>query len=147
MTHTLDFRAIELRVAELGGRAHLGKVAATTFRAYEFPCLPRFRTYRYERDPQNRFLTPFLAELIRQQTNFDNIQGEFEPAVNARLKSHQASQAFGLLAWILILAVIGGLSLYSHCIYDPNATQNHKYMSLPQPNPKMYYTTKTIIFL
>jgi len=145
MTHTLDFKAIELRVAELGGRAHLGKVAATTFRVYDFPCLPRFRTYRYERDPQNRFLTPFLAELIRQQTNFDNIQGEFGPAVNARLKSHQTSQAFGLLAWILIFAAIVGLSLYSNRIYDP--TQNHKYMSLPQPNPKMYDTTKTIIFL
>ena len=142
MTHTLDFKAIEMRVAELGGRAHLGKVAATTFRAYDFPCLPRFRTYRYERDPQNRFLTPFLAELIRQQTNSDSTQGEFGPPVNARLKSHQTSQAFGWLAWILIWAAIAGLSLYSHCTYDPDQHQ-HQYMSVPQPHKTYYNTANT----
>jgi L-gulonolactone oxidase len=141
MTHTLDIKAIEMRVAELGGRAHLGKVAATTFRAYDFPCLPRFRTYRYERDPQNRFLTPFLAELIRQQTNSDSTQGEFGPPVNARLKSQQTSQAFGWLAWILIWAAIAGLSLYSHCTYDPD--HQHQYMSVPQPHKTYYNTANT----
>jgi len=154
MTHTLDFKAIELRVGELGGRAHLGKVAATTFRAYNFPCLPRFRIYRQERDPQNRFLTPFLSELIREHNNNNTKtdDDEFRPAVNARQISYKTSEAFGLVSWILIFVAIVGLCAYSLCIYDPNhyTTKNNNnnnndnynnnynsYKSLQQ----IYYTT------
>lgn len=143
MTHTLDFKAIEARVGELGGRAHLGKVAALTFRAYDFPCLPRFRDYRQERDPHNRFLTPFLSELIREDNDnskTSKADDEFRPAVNARLISFKASEAFGIVSWILILAAIAGLCAYSRCIYTQDNTSNnynYNYKILPQ----IYYTT------
>jgi hypothetical protein len=127
MAHTLDFNAIEMRVGELGGRAHLGKVAATTFRAYDYPCLPKFRTFRSERDPEGRFLTPFLAALIRER---DLDQSEFAPAVDARSKSMQSSQTFCRLAWTLIALALVSVSLYS---YNIQSTKN--------------YSRETIIYL
>ena len=46
MAYSLDVMAIELRVAELGGLAHLGKVAQGNFRFYHYPCLERFKALR-----------------------------------------------------------------------------------------------------
>jgi hypothetical protein len=142
MTHTLDFKAIEVRVAELGGRAHLGKVAASTFKTYDFPCLPRFRNYRHERDPQNRFLTPFLAELIREQNN-NNDDDEYKPAVTARIKSQQNSDAFAWISWILLFLAILGVSVYYH--NKPPPSNQPTYMSFQQQQtPKIFYTAATV---
>jgi hypothetical protein len=111
MAHTLNIEAIEVRVGELGGRAHFGKVAALTFRAYDFDCLPQFRAYRRERDPEGRFLTPFLAGLIRERELLG--QDEFSAVVDARFESRQRSVSFSVLAWISIIFALVGVCVCS----------------------------------
>ena len=97
MAYSLDVMAIELRVAELGGLAHLGKVAPGNFRFYHYPCLERFKALRQQLDPHDLFLTPFLANMLTNATTM-----EFEPVVRSRNLSVWKSRLFSLWSWLLI---------------------------------------------
>jgi hypothetical protein len=140
MTHTLDFEAIEERVGELGGRAHFGKVAALSFKAYDYPCLPHFQAYRRELDPKSIFLTPFLSGLIREVDLHEN---EFGPAVETRNKAWKRSALFSTLSWMIIIGAFTYTCVYSSCIYSKVA--NYRvYTRVPQKHVFRYSHERAI---
>jgi L-gulono-1,4-lactone dehydrogenase len=98
-----DALAIERRVGELGGAAHLGKVSISNFRAYAHPCLPRFHAYRARMDPHGVFYTPFLAGAFGSVGE----QEEFPPPAEARADARARARRFAALFWLGFVASLG----------------------------------------
>jgi len=112
-THTIHFDLLEKRVASLGGHAHFGKVAATSFQYYTYPCLEQFRNLRQKLDPNNLFLNPFLEYLISPRPSSRDIETyEFAPIVVARQGSTQRNILFGLFAWATIFIALSMTLFY-----------------------------------
>jgi hypothetical protein len=107
MAYTLDILAIEQRVAELGGFAHFGKVAPGNFQFYKYNCMESFKEYRKEMDPNNAFLTPYLATILERNESSKTLKKEFDPVKKNRSKSIHRSKLFAFCVWI-----IGILSFY-----------------------------------
>jgi len=107
MAYSMDVIAMEKRVAELQGFAHLGKVAPGNFRFYRYPCLDRFRKTRQQLDPSNVFLTPFFATMLRLDSSANaaaaaavTAQEEFEPVIRSRYYSVRRDMLFSLSCWL-----------------------------------------------
>ena len=102
----IDILAIERRVGELGGAAHLGKTSVGNFRQYHYPCLDSFRAYRQRMDPEGVFLTPFLAgAFLHMEDEWDSSREEFPPPAKERTRAHKRAQWFGRLFWLLLCVV------------------------------------------
>ena len=130
LTHTLNFEAIERRVAELRGHAHFGKVSVTSFQYYSYPCLATFRTLRNQLDPEKKFLNTFLAYVIAERPHeihpkYHWYTYEFGPSILARNNSTHANLIFALLSWIVIF--IAFFASLFHILQNPkrvNRSQN-----------------------
>jgi hypothetical protein len=102
---SFDVRAIERRVKELGGAAHLGKVMLNVG-AYRHN--PKCEAYRAQMDPDGVFLTPFLAVLGNNNgLTDDDQQEEFPPTAAARRLAHARARWFAALFWLAAVVVVG----------------------------------------
>jgi hypothetical protein len=117
MTHTIDWVALEKRVAALRGKSHFGKVSATSFQYYTYACLDNFIKYRSILDPDEIFMNPTLKTMTtkidaknKYESNAD--VSEFPPVFEARNHSTQNNILFGILSWMILLVAIS-ISLWS----------------------------------
>lgn len=105
-----DALAIERRVGELGGAAHLGKISVSNFRAYTHPCLPRFHAYRARLDPDGAFYTPYLAGAFGLlETVHIQEEEEFPPPAEARAAARGRARWFAALFWLVFVGALVGV--------------------------------------
>ena len=137
----IDVLAIERRVGELGGTAHLGKTSVGNFRHYHYPCLSRFREYREKMDPRGVFLTPFLAEafrLSRERAGWDSSLGEFPPPAEARAGAHKRADCFAVLFWLMLCLVGAGGHWVWAWLWTPRPFQNNYCDYYDDSQPALY---------
>jgi hypothetical protein len=101
MAYTLNPIAIEKRVGELGGRSHLGKVAAGNFQYFKFDCIEKFKDYRQQMDPENLFMTSFSETVLYQHLSPNHI-GEFSLVTYSRHISILRSYVFGATVYCIV---------------------------------------------
>jgi hypothetical protein len=106
-----DVRAIERRVKELGGAAHLGKVMLNV-RAYRHN--PKCEAYRAQMDPEGVFLTPFLA-MLGNKHNIDIYNDEFPATASARSLAEDHARTFAALFWTTAMVLVGLKCYYGGC--------------------------------
>lgn len=136
----LDVLAIERRVGELGGAAHLGKVAVGNFRYYNYPCLPAFKEYRQRMDPNGVFLTPYLSMAFQLggASHVDRDNSEFSPASNARVEAHNRAFRFSILFWLVLCVTC---MFYVHYCHNNKSTciSNNKVCLQPSSSSSYPY--------
>jgi len=132
MAYSLDVIAMEKRVAELKGLAHLGKVAPGNFKYYDYPCLERFKDMRQALDPSNVFLTPFFETMLRQEAIAFEEQ-EFEPVIQSRYYSVRRDMLFSFFCWlVMVFAWFFSLRLIYQRSLDSEQKPIHEYKRIVQ---------------
>lgn len=121
---TLDIAAMQSRAGELGGRGHFGKIDSHDFRAYNYECLPRIKILRQQLDPDNLFLTPYLARVLRMEP----ADGEFQATVKARRDSAERAALFRISAWAWTLLMIGSAMAWGYTV--PKHRNTRRYVLL-----------------
>jgi hypothetical protein len=135
----LDVLAIEQRVADLGGAAHLGKVSVGNFQYYKYPCLSAFRDYRAQMDPEGIFLTPYLSMAFGLHGGYSE---EFVPAKSARMDAHRRALWFSQLFWasLIIMLTIFILSYWNE-IRNSNQSCHYRKVTGVESYDEFWYQT------